>query len=66
MIADIAPAPLRDNMTPVEPKVANQLEAGYRELRPWSEVSGRPMFPALRFSRGRMSQRAMDGNGSNP
>lgn len=28
----------RDNMTPVEPKVANQLEAGYRELRPWSEA----------------------------
>ncbi|KAL8416792.1 hypothetical protein RB596_007080 [Gaeumannomyces avenae] len=28
----------RDNMTPVEPKVANQLEAGYSELRPWSEA----------------------------
>lgn len=25
-------------MTPVEPAVANQLEAGYRELRPWTET----------------------------
>ncbi|KAK5660836.1 hypothetical protein OQA88_12207 [Cercophora sp. LCS_1] len=28
----------RDSMVPVEPAVANQLEAGYRELRPWSET----------------------------
>lgn len=27
----------RDNMIPIEPTVANQLEAGYRELRPYSE-----------------------------
>ena len=26
----------RDTMCPVEPAVANQLEMGYRELRPWS------------------------------
>jgi len=45
MIANEAPASPRDNMTPVEPKVANQLEAGYRELRPWSEVSDRFMSP---------------------
>jgi hypothetical protein len=28
----------RDTMVPVEPLVANQLEAGYRELRPWTET----------------------------
>ncbi|KAL2265600.1 hypothetical protein VTJ83DRAFT_6700 [Remersonia thermophila] len=28
----------RDTMVPVEPGVANQLEAGYRELRPWTET----------------------------
>ncbi|KAL2144655.1 hypothetical protein VTI28DRAFT_8683 [Corynascus sepedonium] len=28
----------RDTMVPVEPMVANQLEAGYRELRPWTET----------------------------
>ena len=28
----------RDNMLPILPAVANQLEAGYRELRPWSET----------------------------
>jgi len=28
----------RDTMVPVEPAVANQLEAGYRELRPWTET----------------------------
>ncbi|KAK3683610.1 DDHD domain-containing protein [Podospora appendiculata] len=28
----------RDTMIPVEPAVANQLEVGYRELRPWTET----------------------------
>jgi DDHD domain len=28
----------KDTMYPVEPSVANQLEAGYRELRPWSQT----------------------------
>lgn len=28
----------RDTMTPVPPAVANQLEAGYHELRPWGET----------------------------
>ncbi|RDW85724.1 hypothetical protein BP5796_04049 [Coleophoma crateriformis] len=28
----------RDSMYPVEPAVANQLEIGYRELRPWSQT----------------------------
>ncbi|KAK0626133.1 DDHD domain-containing protein [Immersiella caudata] len=28
----------RDSMVPVDPAVANQLEAGYRELRPWTET----------------------------
>lgn len=28
----------RDTMVPVDPLVANQLEAGYRELRPWTET----------------------------
>ena len=28
----------RDTMCPVEPGVANQLEMGYRELRPWSKT----------------------------
>jgi len=28
----------RDTMYPVEPAVANQLEMGYRELRPWSRT----------------------------
>ncbi|KAE8453492.1 hypothetical protein EG329_010353 [Mollisiaceae sp. DMI_Dod_QoI] len=28
----------KDTMYPVEPSVANQLELGYRELRPWSQT----------------------------
>ncbi|CZS89657.1 related to phosphatidic acid-preferring phospholipase A1 [Rhynchosporium agropyri] len=28
----------KDTMCPVEPAVANQLEMGYRELRPWSQT----------------------------
>ena len=28
----------KDTMLPVEPSVANQLENGYRELRPWSQT----------------------------
>ena len=28
----------KDSMLPVEPSVANQLEVGYRELRPWSQT----------------------------
>ncbi len=28
----------RDTMMPAEPAVANQLEAGYRELRPWTQT----------------------------
>lgn len=28
----------KDTMLPVEPPVANQLEIGYRELRPWSQT----------------------------
>jgi len=28
----------KDTMLPVEPAVANQLEVGYRELRPWSQT----------------------------
>jgi len=28
----------KDTMYPVEPAVANQLETGYRELRPWSQT----------------------------
>ncbi|KAK4455583.1 phospholipase DDHD1 [Podospora aff. communis PSN243] len=28
----------RDSMVPVDPAVANQLESGYRELRPWTET----------------------------
>ena len=28
----------KDTMCPVEPPVANQLETGYRELRPWSQT----------------------------
>jgi hypothetical protein len=28
----------KDTMYPVEPAVANQLESGYRELRPWSQT----------------------------
>lgn len=28
----------KDTMLPVEPPVANQLEAGYRELQPWSQT----------------------------
>jgi hypothetical protein len=28
----------KDTMYPVEPPVANQLESGYRELRPWSQT----------------------------
>lgn len=29
---------IRDTMLPVPPEVANQLEAGYEELRPWTET----------------------------
>jgi len=28
----------KDTMLPIEPPVANQLEVGYRELRPWSQT----------------------------
>jgi hypothetical protein len=34
-------------MVPVEPIVANQLEAGYRELRPWTETWGDELRSAL-------------------
>ncbi|KAK4130870.1 hypothetical protein BT67DRAFT_389860 [Trichocladium antarcticum] len=37
----------RDTMVPVEPIVANQLEAGYRELRPWTETWGDELKSAL-------------------
>ncbi|KAH6847980.1 DDHD domain-containing protein [Chaetomium sp. MPI-CAGE-AT-0009] len=37
----------RDTMVPVEPSVANQLEAGYRELRPWTETWGDELRSAL-------------------
>ncbi|KAK4119966.1 hypothetical protein N657DRAFT_683975 [Parathielavia appendiculata] len=37
----------RDTMVPVEPIVANQLEAGYRELRPWTETWGDELRSAL-------------------
>ncbi|KAL1876905.1 hypothetical protein VTK73DRAFT_8982 [Phialemonium thermophilum] len=37
----------RDDMSPVEPAVANQLEAGYRELRPWTETWGDELRSAL-------------------
>lgn len=34
-------------MVPVEPAVANQLEAGYRELRPWTETWGDELRSAI-------------------
>jgi hypothetical protein len=34
-------------MVPVEPGVANQLEAGYRELRPWTETWADELRSAL-------------------
>ncbi|KAL2260460.1 hypothetical protein VTK26DRAFT_5518 [Humicola hyalothermophila] len=37
----------RDTMVPVEPDVANQLEAGYRELRPWTETWADELKSAL-------------------
>ncbi|KAK3304478.1 DDHD domain-containing protein [Chaetomium strumarium] len=37
----------RDTMVPVEPVVANQLEAGYRELRPWTETWADELRSAL-------------------
>ncbi|KAL2018041.1 hypothetical protein VTK56DRAFT_1307 [Thermocarpiscus australiensis] len=37
----------RDTMAPVEPMVANQLEAGYRELRPWTETWNDELKSAL-------------------
>ncbi|SPQ27415.1 5ec83572-66f6-461f-bd96-eee5d7246d29 [Thermothielavioides terrestris] len=37
----------RDTMVPVEPGVANQLEAGYRELRPWTETWADELRSAL-------------------
>ncbi|KAL2135603.1 hypothetical protein VTI74DRAFT_7750 [Chaetomium olivicolor] len=37
----------RDTMVPVEPIIANQLEAGYRELRPWTETWGDEIKSAL-------------------
>ncbi|KAK3293338.1 uncharacterized protein B0H64DRAFT_419108 [Chaetomium fimeti] len=37
----------RDTMVPVEPSVANQLEAGYRELRPWTETWSDELRSAL-------------------
>ncbi|KAK3946235.1 phospholipase DDHD1 [Diplogelasinospora grovesii] len=37
----------RDSMTPVEAAVANQLEAGYRELRPWTETWADELRSAL-------------------
>ncbi|KAK4151215.1 phospholipase DDHD1 [Chaetomidium leptoderma] len=37
----------RDTMVPVEPDVANQLESGYRELRPWTETWNDELKSAL-------------------
>ncbi|KXX73702.1 Phospholipase DDHD1 [Madurella mycetomatis] len=37
----------RDTMVPVDPLIANQLEAGYRELRPWTETWGDELRSAL-------------------
>ncbi|KAK3315213.1 DDHD domain-containing protein [Apodospora peruviana] len=37
----------RDTMIPIEPAVANQLEAGYRELRPWTETWADELRSAL-------------------
>lgn len=37
----------RDGMVPVEPAVANQLEVGYRELRPWTETWADELRSAL-------------------
>lgn len=37
----------RDSMYPVEPAVANELELGYRELRPWSQTRNDELQSAL-------------------
>lgn len=37
----------KDTMYPVEPPVANQLEIGYRELRPWSQSWSDELYSAL-------------------
>jgi hypothetical protein len=37
----------RDSMYPVEPAVANQLEFGYRDLRPWSQTWADEVSSAL-------------------
>jgi hypothetical protein len=37
----------KDTMYPVEPAVANQLEIGYRELRPWSQTWSDELHSAL-------------------
>ncbi|KAF8852096.1 hypothetical protein BDZ45DRAFT_730450 [Acephala macrosclerotiorum] len=37
----------KDSMYPVEPPVANQLELGYRELRPWSQTWSDELSSAL-------------------
>ena len=37
----------KDTMLPVEPSVANQLEMGYREMRPWSQTWKDEMRSAL-------------------
>ena len=37
----------KDTMYPVEPPVANQLEIGYRELRPWSQTWSDELRSAL-------------------
>ncbi len=37
-----------DSMTPVDAPIANQLEAGYRELRPWTETWSDEIKSALR------------------
>lgn len=37
----------KDTMYPVEPPVANQLEIGYRELRPWSQTWSDELSSAL-------------------
>jgi len=37
----------KDTMYPVEPPVANQLEIGYRELRPWSQTWNDELRSAL-------------------
>jgi hypothetical protein len=37
----------KDTMYPVEPPVANQLETGYRELRPWSQTWNDELHSAI-------------------